>query len=116
MWVRPLIYRPPSVLVAVLVLVTASTTVDAADRYQMRSAVSARLRAAQRIAAAGAEDTLPMAIALHLQHEDELQALLAAQQRPGVARVPPVADARGIHATLCTAGGGVRCRVGLAAR
>jgi pseudomonalisin len=69
-------------VVATLVLfVAASGRADA--EYQMRSAVSPRTHAAELLGAADPDESLAMSLTLQLQHRDELDALLAAQQQPG---------------------------------
>ena len=75
----------PPVRTVALVALLLSTAVGgrAEDRQEMRSALSPRLRLADLLGAADANESLPMALTLQLQHQDELDALIAAQQLPG---------------------------------
>jgi pseudomonalisin len=68
-------------LVALLLSTAASGWAD--DRQEIRSALSPRLASADLLGAADPDELLPMALTLQLQHQDELEALIAAQQLPG---------------------------------
>jgi subtilase family serine protease len=71
-----------SIAIAALVLLTA-TSGRAEQRQEMRSALPPRVQSAELLGAADPTESLPMSLTLQLQHRDELDALLAAQQQPG---------------------------------
>jgi subtilase family serine protease len=60
-----------------------SGAASAAQRSAVSMGVSPHLRTAELLSTADANDSLAMSLTLHLAHRDELDSLIAAQQRPG---------------------------------
>jgi len=77
--------RPYAIATAIAALTLAATSHGAEELRELPAAVSPHLATAQLLNAAGGDESLPMSITLRLRHRDELEALLAAQHRPGSA-------------------------------
>lgn len=75
--------RPVPTVAVVALLLSGTASGRADDSHEMRSALSPRVRSAELLGAADPDDSLPMSLTLQLQHRDQLDALLAAQQHPG---------------------------------
>lgn len=73
----------PAWSAVIVALVLSATPARADDSHEMRSALSPRVRSAELLGAAAPNESLPMSLTLRLQHREELDALLAAQQQPG---------------------------------
>ncbi|HEX7408761.1 MAG TPA: protease pro-enzyme activation domain-containing protein, partial [Candidatus Binatia bacterium] len=56
---------------------------QAEQQYELPAAVSRRATASHLVGRANARDALVMSITLQVQHQDELDGLIAAQQNPG---------------------------------